>query len=44
MEDGQMKSVIDLVSEWHKTKSISIANEVCGIIWEAMNADEPKLD
>lgn len=42
MEDGQM--IMDLVSEWHRTKSISAASDVCEMLWEAMNADEPQLD
>lgn len=34
------KGIQELVEEWHETKSISTATEVCERIWEAIHAGE----
>ena len=34
-----------MVEEWHETKSISLAGDICEELWEEMEAyDEPELD
>lgn len=31
------KNIAQLVEEWHKTKSISVATEVCERLWRSIN-------
>ena len=34
-----------MLEEWHETKSISKATDICEELWEEMEAyDEPELD
>lgn len=39
--------MIDLkakLEEWHETRSVAVANEICEELWEELEAfDEPKL-
>lgn len=30
-----MKSIDELLEEWHETKSLATANEICQRLWEA---------
>lgn len=35
----------EMLEEWHETKSISKATDICEELWEEMEAyDEPELD
>ncbi len=34
-----MKSIDELLEEWHETKSISIASEICERLWLAGHED-----
>lgn len=41
-----MRSLVDMLTEWHETKSIAIASDICQELWEEMEAfdDELELD
>lgn len=39
-----MKSIDELLEEWHRTKNIRIANEVCERLWMMANNGEEDED
>lgn len=41
-----MDNLIEMLNEWHETKSISIANDICEGLWKEMEEfeDESELD
>lgn len=43
-EGGIMKPLIDLVVEWHKTKSIETAYEICERLYKRMVWSEDDYD
>lgn len=34
-----MKSIDELLEEWHETKSISVASEICERLWQACHEE-----
>ena len=39
-----MKSIDDLLEEWHQTKSIAVANDICERLWKMANNGEDEED
>lgn len=35
-----MESIDQLLEEWHKTKSISVASEICERLWQAGHEED----
>lgn len=35
-----MESIDELLEEWHKTKSISVASEICERLWRAGHEED----
>lgn len=35
-----MKSIDELLEEWHGTKSISVASEICERLWQAGHEED----
>lgn len=39
-EKQYMDSIDEMLEEWHETKSISVANDICGRLWQAGHEEE----
>lgn len=39
-EKQNLDSIDELLEEWHETKSISVANDICDRLWQAGHGEE----